>query len=620
MKNPGFARRRSLLTVVCLLGIPTPGWADGEYRTIAYTGQIAPGTPAAMFDDIGPVVIDALGRVALWSSVDPVGINGESRRGIWSEGGGNGLGLVALRGEPAVGGSVVYQHLDAPVMNSVGQVAFRSSLSGPGIVGSDYSGLWAGDEVNGLRRIVKTGDIAPGLPAGTAFKGFVESPSMNSTGQVAFTSNLVGPGLDFSNSRSLWRESAGGNLQLLAREGTQAPGLPAGVIFSELGRPDFSDSGRGVFSGLLSGPGITSENAKGIWGEAAGSGLRMIARVGDQVPGLPAGVNFLNFSPPMTTPAGQILLHASLVGPGIDLTNNTGVWRVTPLEAGGTEFDLVVRDGDPAPGLPAGSTFTGFGHGFPDTSPVANVRGEIALLGKFKRPDERFGDSGIWSEGGGDGLQLVAKEGDPAPGTSDGVYFDAFGFTQTSFPLLNAAGQTAFVSELGGPGTNNAKRALFVHTPGEETQLIVREGNFIDVNDDPQVEELRQVQFFDFADSTDWDVGALSGRRSGFNDRGEVAFYATFTDGSSGAFVSRLALFEIPGDFNDDGIVNTADYTVWRDGFGTTYAQADYDIWHENFGATTATWRRNQGTAVPEPTAACLVVISLLAAFRRARE
>lgn len=54
-----------------------------------------------------------------------------------------------------------------------------------------------------------------------------------------------------------------------------------------------------------------------------------------------------------------------------------------------------------------------------------------------------------------------------------------------------------------------------------------------------------------------------------------------------------------PGDFNIDGTVNLADYTVWRDNLGgdsaalngngagdATVTVADYDLWKENFGST----------------------------------
>ena len=52
------------------------------------------------------------------------------------------------------------------------------------------------------------------------------------------------------------------------------------------------------------------------------------------------------------------------------------------------------------------------------------------------------------------------------------------------------------------------------------------------------------------------------------------------------------------GDYNGNGIVDAADYTVWRDTLGSTTAlaadgsgnlvvdQADYGVWKTNFGHT----------------------------------
>jgi hypothetical protein len=42
-----------------------------------------------------------------------------------------------------------------------------------------------------------------------------------------------------------------------------------------------------------------------------------------------------------------------------------------------------------------------------------------------------------------------------------------------------------------------------------------------------------------------------------------------------------------PGDFNLDGAVDAADYSVWRDGLGSAYTAADYNSWVTNFGAVT---------------------------------
>ena len=42
--------------------------------------------------------------------------------------------------------------------------------------------------------------------------------------------------------------------------------------------------------------------------------------------------------------------------------------------------------------------------------------------------------------------------------------------------------------------------------------------------------------------------------------------------------LTGIVVYQIPGDFNNDGAVNTGDYLVWRKGLGTTYTQGDYDV------------------------------------------
>jgi phospholipase/lecithinase/hemolysin len=84
-----------------------------------------------------------------------------------------------------------------------------------------------------------------------------------------------------------------------------------------------------------------------------------------------------------------------------------------------------------------------------------------------------------------------------------------------------------------------------------------------------------------------------------------------------------LALFALPGDFNRDDIVDTADYVVWRNELGTTYTAADYNAWRSHFGRTsgdtpdlsTVANPRASSAVVPEPAAgAILLAWGLLAA------
>jgi hypothetical protein len=64
----------------------------------------------------------------------------------------------------------------------------------------------------------------------------------------------------------------------------------------------------------------------------------------------------------------------------------------------------------------------------------------------------------------------------------------------------------------------------------------------------------------------------------------------------------------LPGDFNGNGTVDTADYVVWRKGLGTTYTPADYVDWQRHFGESTGT---ASGAAVPEPGGILLSVVGL---------
>jgi hypothetical protein len=87
----------------------------------------------------------------------------------------------------------------------------------------------------------------------------------------------------------------------------------------------------------------------------------------------------------------------------------------------------------------------------------------------------------------------------------------------------------------------------------------------------------------------------------------------------------------LAGDYNDDGVVDAADFTVWRDSLGGTdllneteslgvVDEADYNAWKANFGATNS--GAGAGSSVPEPATGLLMLGSVAAmtlGFRRKR-
>jgi hypothetical protein len=93
------------------------------------------------------------------------------------------------------------------------------------------------------------------------------------------------------------------------------------------------------------------------------------------------------------------------------------------------------------------------------------------------------------------------------------------------------------------------------------------------------------------------------------------------------AFVGfRTTPAGVTGDFNNNGVVDAADYVLWRDG-GTLANDptegnqpADFDVWRANFGKTAGPGAA-LSAAVPEPAAAALLLVGILLPFslRRAR-
>lgn len=90
----------------------------------------------------------------------------------------------------------------------------------------------------------------------------------------------------------------------------------------------------------------------------------------------------------------------------------------------------------------------------------------------------------------------------------------------------------------------------------------------------------------------------------------------------------ELPVESLFGDYNEDMVVDAADYTIWRNHFGTDFAlpnrgagitgnvgQQDYDIWKTHFGETQELGAGAGAAVVPEPTAVLLMLFaSLLAA------
>jgi T5SS/PEP-CTERM-associated repeat protein len=76
-----------------------------------------------------------------------------------------------------------------------------------------------------------------------------------------------------------------------------------------------------------------------------------------------------------------------------------------------------------------------------------------------------------------------------------------------------------------------------------------------------------------------------------------------------------------PGDYSQNGVVDAADYVIWRKGLETIYTQDDYNVWHAHFGQTAGSGATaSENAAVPEAATVVLLLVGMVSmcAHRRA--
>lgn len=523
--------------------------AQVNFEVIAVSGTAAPGATGT-FEQFGVPVLNNKGEIAFRGATGRFGTPG----GIWTTKGGT-LRVVARDDETALdrgtffnflepqiaeNSEIVFQasatgmrfflavwkesvnaiflnvdtNVTAPgtdppqflknfadqVVNATGASIFRAGFGAPTL-----RGMWKAG-IGGVAPLIFTGDPAPGpfgTPLGTdvVFKTLLFDPVMNRHGVAAFVATLDGPGIDFANDLGLWRERRGGGLVLAAREGDPAPFLP----------------------GLCNDQGTTPENTICADDGACGPGGTCV-RVTD--------ATFLSVGGDLAIDGADQLafggLFRSETGPFVNtgtaqpFTNNDAIWVE---RAGGLSMIAAVRVITPtADGqviFQASSTgVSQFG------SPVSSESGShLAFLAPY-REDSGNGAfrRGIWKWAAStDELQLVAASGLAAPGTGSS-FGQFFGYA------VNASGSVILRAQ-----TLSGDEGVWAEDPSGKLVLIARAGQLIEIA--PGVSKLlRKID-------TRTGTGNGDGRRSGFNNKGQIALHVQFDDLSEAIL---RATFEAP--------------------------------------------------------------------------
>jgi len=500
-----------------------------EYETRVLRGEPAPGFgPGVVLAGIGRPTINASGQVAFGAGLYGEGIrSGRNSGAFYSEGGGVLIPVAQMGGAvplPERGAVFVPAAGSEPTLSNSGHVYYRSFFMTPGRAGTSGDGIFS--NVGGeFHMVCREGESVFGLPAGVFLKDIEQPVRFNNHGQVAFHGMLGGEGVTEDNDWAYFAERSG-VLKLVLREGQPIPGTEPGIILRNANSPSFNDLGQLAFRAFVTGENATTRIDSGIFLESDGV-VHCVALRGQPAPGTEEGVAFYRFSDPAFNNAGHVAFSAELTGPWVNEANKRAIYVYQD-----EELRLMAREGGDAPDQPEGVVFGSL------KSCSINGAGHCLLTPVLAGPGIDFSNrQTIYTDVSG-AFRLIVRAGDPAPGMEEGVRLD--GFRDASF---NRVGQIAFTAILRGSTiTSDNDLAIYLYDPEYGFFIVAREGDVIDVDDDPVSEELwkiESVKSVRFA----WSNGE-DGRPNSFNDQGQLAFQLDLSGGMSGVMVARFVLPE----------------------------------------------------------------------------
>jgi hypothetical protein len=206
----------------------------------------------------------------------------------------------------------------------------------------------------------------------------------------------------------------------------------------------------------------------------------VIATDTDPAPGLPGltfGGSSALTSAPLLGGGGNVFFRGRITGPGINAFNERALFYGDTR----ANLQLVLRSDDPAPGIPGATIRTAFGTGV-DGTPHTSENGNFLFGATVQGTGVTSANDTVYYAGTiSGGYSILAREGDPAPGTAGATLSSAFSSASTQSTGINDSGTCFFKSSLTGGdvvGTTN-NEAWYYGTPGS-LSIVVRKGDTYD--------------------------------------------------------------------------------------------------------------------------------------------
>ncbi len=252
------------------------------------------------------------------------------------------------------------------------------------------------------------------------------------------------PAVTLASSSGLWK-TAGGNLFLLARSGTTVPDVAAAQFSTLPEVPGISAGGDVSFLGTLNigTGGVTADNDTGLWSELGGTGLNLLLREDDDVPGL-AGVKVAKFASgayaTATTGAstGQAAFSVTYKGS----STKTALLRAS-ISGAVTTISVIATEGEDAPGTAV--DFANLAGSYSDPGRMDSAGNFV--FSAITTPGNK---EGLWYQPVGGATTKVIFSGETAPGTSGATFLKVYR------PSIGSGGIIAFRASLNANGDNSS--------------------------------------------------------------------------------------------------------------------------------------------------------------------
>jgi hypothetical protein len=453
----------------------------GPFRVVALTGVPEP-DGGAPFEAFGSISLNNSGQVAFnpWHFPNQFSIDS---RGIWISSPGQ---------EPAMVDPPTYHHYDL-VLNDAGETSFTNG-----------GALVRGSSLANAKTVAAYNQPAPGVePPNTSFTNVFNNTgvALNNRNEVAF----VGTAGSYDR---LYLGDSYNSLKLIASAGQLVDDVGQIRPILGLGGVQLNDAGDLLFNARFQDP-VTGANwhyVSYLW--TRDQELKRIAGSGDTI----------------LTDRGPIQVSTPTSDAQI---NNEGrvamiVNSKTLMVSSPQGYKVVVAEDD----------MIGDERVFYLTNRYAmsgneSVVYEAAMFGGTAVPnDTRMILKGV----PGQPPTVVARTLTPAPGAAPGlvfpIYFGNFAVNGLGQVALSSRLQDSVTGELTGYG-------IWAEDGQGILRTIAQTGDIVDVDNGPGF-DLRQISYVSSLSIG----GNQTGRASSFNDLGQVALVATFTDGSQAILVS----------------------------------------------------------------------------------